>query len=62
MGDHSNVEVDAVVNSTVRSQERKTGPPIHALGEKRKKKYVCKGLIVELQLETFLTCAKLLLF
>ena len=35
MSDHSSVNVDAVVNNTVKSQEWRTGPPKHAPGAKK---------------------------
>ena len=41
MGNYSSVEVDAVVNNTVKSQEWRMGPPKHAPGAKKQTKKGC---------------------
>ena len=44
MGDHSSVEVDDAVKNTVKSQERRIRPPMHAPGTTRRKKIRCTKL------------------
>ena len=55
MGDHSSVEVDAVVKNTVKLRSGETGPPIKKLLRQKKKKIFIKMFFVCINFQLRLT-------